>query len=583
MTSAERPSPDPTIQPDAPAALDALAADYWTVTLERDPTFATAIGDPRFDDRLADPSRDGTTASAARLSGLEARAEGIEPHQLDAPRRVTLLALRQSIQADVARVGANLDDWNVDHIDGLPGNLLKIADYQRLETPDDGRRMVERWRAMPGYVDASLARLRVGLSEGHVACRAPVSRTIDILDSVLAEPDDRWPLVRPAGRAAELAGWSDADHRRLASDLVAAVRDGIRPAFQRYRSALANEILPAARTDDEPGIGHVPGGHDAYLGLVRGHTTLDLAPSDLHQIGLDEIARIDDELGALAGRVLGTRSLPEALARLRTDPSLHFETREQVYETADRCLDRAEAAIPAWFGRLPRALCDVVRMGTHEEAHSTIAYYRQPAQDGSRPGAYFINTSEPETRPRYEAEALAYHESVPGHHLQIAIAQEAAGLPAFRRNLGPTAFVEGWGLYSERLADEMGLYSGDLDRIGVLSFDAWRASRLVVDTGMHALGWTRDQALAFMLEHTALAPNNIANEVDRYIVLPAQALAYKAGQLELLRLRTEAMDRLGTRFDIRTFHDAVLDQGALPLAVLRESVEAWVAEAATGR
>jgi uncharacterized protein (DUF885 family) len=582
MTSAERPSPDPTIQPDAPAALDALAADYWTVTLERDPTFATAIGDPRFDDRLADPSRDGTTASAARLSGLEARAEGIEPHQLDAPRRVTLLALRQSIQADVARVGANLDDWNVDHIDGLPGNLLKIADYQRLETPDDGRRMVERWRAMPGYVDASLARLRVGLSEGHVACRAPVSRTIDILDSVLAEPDDRWPLVRPAGRAAELAGWSDADHRRLASDLVAAVRDGIRPAFQRYRSALANEILPAARTDDEPGIGHVPGGHDAYLGLVRGHTTLDLAPSDLHQIGLDEIARIDDELGALAGRVLGTSSLPEALARLRTDPSLHFETREQVYETADRCLDRAEAAIPAWFGRLPRALCDVVRMGTHEEAHSTIAYYRQPAQDGSRPGAYFINTSEPETRPRYEAEALAYHESVPGHHLQIAIAQEAAGLPAFRRNLGPTAFVEGWGLYSERLADEMGLYSGDLDRIGVLSFDAWRASRLVVDTGMHALGWTRDQALAFMLEHTALAPNNIANEVDRYIVLPAQALAYKAGQLELLRLRTEAMDRLGTRFDIRTFHDAVLDQGALPLAVLRESVEAWVAEAATG-
>jgi uncharacterized protein (DUF885 family) len=582
MTSGERSSPDPTIQPDAPAALDALAADYWTVTLERDPTFATAIGDSRFDDRLADPSRDGTTASAARLSGLEARAEGIEPHQLDAARRVTLLALRQSIQANVAQVGANLGDWNVDHIDGLPGNLLQIPDYQRLETPDDGRRMVERWRAMPGYVDASLARLRGGLREGHVACRAPVSRTIDILDSVLAEPDDRWPLVRPAGRAAELAGWSDADRRRLASDLVAAVQDGIRPAFQRYRSMLANEILPAARTDDEPGIGHVPGGHDAYLGLVRGHTTLDLAPSDLHQIGLDEIARIDDELGALAGRVLGTSSLPEALVRLRTDPSLHFSTREQVYETADRCLDRAEAAIPAWFGRLPRALCDVVRMGAHEEAHSTIAYYRQPAQDGSRPGAYFINTSEPETRPRYEAEALAYHESVPGHHLQIAIAQEAAGLPAFRRNLGPTAFVEGWGLYSERLADEMGLYTGDLDRIGVLSFDAWRAARLVVDTGMHALGWTRDQALAFMLEHTALAPNNIANEVDRYIVLPAQALAYKAGQLELLRLRTEAMDRLGARFDIRTFHDAVLGQGALPLAVLREAVEAWVAEAAAG-
>ncbi len=575
---------DPTMpRPDIPATLDALAADYWLATLEREPTFATAIGDPRFDDQLDDPSREGSATSVARLRGLEARAEAIEPHQLDVARRVTLLALRQSIEADLAQVGANLGDWNVDHIDGLPGSLLQIPDYQRLETPADGRRMVERWRSMAGHVDASLARLRDGLREGQVACRAPVSRTIDILDSVLAEPDDRWPLLRPASRTAELPGWSDAERRQLASDLEAAVRDGVRPALQRYRSLLANEILPAARPDDAPGMSHVPGGTDDYLGLVRAHTTLDLAPADLHQIGLDEIARIDDELTALCGRVLGVPTLAEALMRLRTDPALHFTTREEVHETADSCLDRAEAAIPAWFGRLPRALCDVVRMGAHEEAHSTIAYYRQPAEDGSRPGAYFINTSAPETRPRYEAEALAYHESVPGHHLQIAIAQEAPGLPAFRRNLGPTAFVEGWGLYSERLADEMGLYTGDLDRIGVLSFDAWRASRLVVDTGMHALGWTRDQALAFMLEHTALAPNNIANEVDRYIVLPAQALAYKVGQLELLRLRAEASDRLGTAFDIRAFHDTVLGQGALPLAVLREAVEAWTAEVAGGR
>jgi uncharacterized protein (DUF885 family) len=323
---------------------------------------------------------------------------------------------------------------------------------------------------------------------------------------------------------------------------------------------------------------HVEGGVDGYRQLVRVHTSLDLEPEALHRIGLDEIARIDDELGDLAGRTLGAASLPDALAALRSDPALRFRTRDEVHDTAAASLARATAAIPGWFGRLPQAPCEVVRMEPHEEAHSTIAYYRQPAADGSRPGQYYINTSAPETRPRYEAEVLAYHEAIPGHHLQIAIGQELPHLPEFRRHLGPTAFFEGWGLYTERLADEMGLYSGDVDRIGVLSFDAWRAARLVVDTGMHALGWTRDQAIGFMLEHTALAPNNIANEVDRYIVLPGQALAYKTGQLEILRLRAEAERRLGAAFDTRGFHDAVLGSGALALATLRGVVEAWAAD-----
>jgi len=220
-------------------------------------------------------------------------------------------------------------------------------------------------------------------------------------------------------------------------------------------------------------------------------------------------------------------------------------------------------------------------MARHEAEHSTIAYYREPAADGSRPGRYYINTAHAETRPRYEAEALAFHESIPGHHLQIAIGQERTDLPTFRRYGGFTAYIEGWGLYTERLSDEMGLYSGDLDRIGVLSFDGWRAARLVVDTGMHALGWTRDQAIEFMIEHTAIAPNNVGNEIDRYITWPGQALAYKIGQLELLRLRTLARDRLGTAFDIRRFHDTVLTESSLPLSVLASVVERWAADPAT--
>ena len=352
--------------------------------------------------------------------------------------------------------------------------------------------------------------------------------------------------------------------------------DEIAPAFARLRDTLAGEILPAARPNDRPGMGDVPGGASGYRGLVRLHTSLNLDPADVHRTGLDEIARIDQEMAELAGRTLGTTSSAEALASLRADQSLYFVTRDEVYDKAVASLARATEAIPDWFGRLPHAPCAVVRMGLHEEAHNTIAYYRQPAADGSRPGQYFINTGEPRTRPRYEAEALAYHEAIPGHHLQIAIGQELPDLPQFRRHLGPTAFFEGWGLYTERLADEMGLYTGDLDRIGVLSFDAWRAARLVVDTGMHALGWSRDRAIAFMIEHTALAPNNIANEVDRYIVMPGQALAYKTGQLEMLRLRSEAKDALGAAFDIREFHDTLLGNGALALTALRGIVAAWV-------
>jgi uncharacterized protein (DUF885 family) len=283
---------------------------------------------------------------------------------------------------------------------------------------------------------------------------------------------------------------------------------------------------------------------------------------------------------ALGAKVLGTSDLKEIHQRLRSDPKLHFQTGDEVKAKAAEALARAKAAIPKWFGILPKADCEVVPMGEHEQKNSTIAYYRQPATDGSRPGRYYINTYAPETRPRYEAEALAWHEAIPGHHLQLAIAQELKGLPEFRKHTGVTAFVEGWGLYTERLGDEMGLYSSDLDRIGILSFDGWRACRLVVDTGMHAKGWSRQQAIDYMIDNTALAQNNIVNEVDRYIAWPGQALAYKLGQLEILRLREEAKKKLGARFDIRKFHDAVLENGAVALEPLRHSVEAYEQRAA---
>ncbi len=571
---------DPRPASASSTALTALAAEYWEAVAADEPLFATSIGDRRFDDRLKDQRPEARAAWAAQLDGLAAREASLDDAGLDAADRVTRSALRESIRGDLSHVRTGIDDWTVDPLEGPQVEFENVESYQPIATPAHGTAMVARWRAMGPYVDAEIANLRRALADGRVAVRTPVVRTLAELDETAGTPDDALGLLAPA--RADHPDWSPADLAAFRDGLAAAVREVIRPAFGRLRDVLHDEILPAARPDDRPGVVHIPGGAEAYRELIRYHTSLDLTAEDLHATGLAEIARIDAEFVALGSRVLGTHGLDETLARLRDDPALHFTSREEIVAVAEGSLARARAALPGTFGLLPRAECAVVPMGPHEEEHSTIAYYRQPAMDGSRPGQYFVNTSAPGTRPRYEAEALAFHESIPGHHLQIAIGQELVGIPEFRRHLGPTAFFEGWGLYTERLSDEMGLYSGDIDRFGILSFDAWRACRLVVDTGMHALGWSREAAIDFMAAHTALGANNIANEVDRYIVWPGQALAYKAGQLEILRLRAAARDRLGERFDIRGFHDAVLGGGALPLGSLGEVVDAWAARAAAG-
>jgi uncharacterized protein (DUF885 family) len=550
--------------------LDALARDYWETVLADEPLFATQIGDRRYDDRLSDPTPEGRAAHLERLEALAAREAALDDAALGAADRVTRSALREALRSDRAHLRTGVDAWSVDPLEGPQVEFENVEAYQPVASAADGAALVARWRAMGPYVDATIANLRRSLAEGRVAVRTPVLKSIAELDQAAATPDADLALLAPARVARP--DWSAADLSAFRAEVAAAVRDVIRPAFARLRTALHDEILPAARPDDRPGIVHVAGGADAYRDLIRYHTSLDLSADDLHATGMDEIARIDAEFVTLGERVLGTRGLDETLARLRDDPALHFATRDEIVAVAEASLARARAALPGTFGILPQAPCAVVPMGPHEEEHSTIAYYRQPAPDGSRPGQYYVNTSAPATRPRYEAEALAFHESIPGHHLQIAIGQELTGIPEFRRHLGPTSFFEGWGLYTERLSDEMGLYSAALDRFGILSFDAWRACRLVVDTGMHALGWSRSSAIDFMRAHTALGANNIANEVDRYITWPGQALAYKTGQLEILRLRDEARVAAGAGFDIRAFHDAVLGGGALPLGTLREVV-----------
>jgi uncharacterized protein (DUF885 family) len=561
--------------------LAALADEYWLAFLVNEPLYATSLGDRRYDDKLPDMTPEGRTRVERQYESFLRRAEQISGNDLSAYDKLTLTALLFELQAQLDHVRCHLEEWVVDPLSGPQIEFQNIESYQPVRTATEGRAMVKRWIAMQSFLNDHIDNLRRGLAVGKVAVRAAVENVIDETQGLLAKPDQEWPLLRPL--AVEHDDWALGECERFRDDLRKAVRDNIRPALAGYIQFLGSELLPRSRPETLPGICHVPGGMECYNRLIRAHTSLNLTPDELHETGLREVSRINVEMEALGAKVFGISSRKEILQRLRSDSSLYFKTRDDVAKKAEDALAKARAAIPKWFGRQPRTDCVVVRMSEHEEEHSTVAYYRQPAADGSRPGQYYINTSQPQTRPRYEAEALAYHESIPGHHLQMAIAAELEGLPSFRKYNGVTAFVEGWGLYTERLANEMGLYSSDLDRIGVLSFDAWRACRLVVDTGMHAKQWTRQQAIQYMLENTALAKNNIINEVDRYMAWPAQALAYTTGQLEILRLREEAERKLGKKFDIRALHDAVLGNGAVPLEALRQIVTNYVTNQLEGR
>lgn len=558
-----------------------LAEEYWQGSLEAYPTMATSLGDTRYDDRLADISPKGITKEKRRVHGVLDRARAIPEAGLTPADRLTRTALITELENQLAYTTCAFHEWVVDPMGGPQTELMSLPDYTIIETPKDAAKFVRRMQASGRHIDDHVANLQRGLDQGKVASWDAVKKTIEQLQRLAETPDESLGVWKPA--TVSRTSWKAAERESFVKNLRAAISKTLRPALARYRTFLTARVLPAARPPDKAGLAALPGGIDCYRSMIRVHTSLELDPEALHKTGLDQVAKFRRDLAELGQKVLGTSDVAEIQKRLRTSPDMHFKTPEEVESKARETLARAQAAVPDWFGKIrPKAPCEVKVMGMHEAPYSTIAYYRQPSADGRRPGTYMINTYKPETRPRYEAEALAFHEAVPGHHLQIAVAQELTGIPEFRKHLGVTAFVEGWGLYSERLADEMGLYSTGVDRIGMLSYDAWRACRLVVDTGMHAKGWSRQRAIEYMTENSILAENNIVNEVDRYLTWPAQALAYKMGQLEILRLRDEAKKKLGARFDIKAFHDAVLGNGAVSLPVLRQQVDAYIQSAGAG-
>lgn len=549
-------------------ALRSLVERYWTGVLEDDPENATRLSIHRFDDRWTDYRPEAIEAKSARAAALLAELETLlRGTALDPPDRITAAVLREDLAPAAAPV-CRFEEWNVSAMSNPFLEWSNVPDLHPLSDPADAANLLARYRRIAPTIDAQINNLRRGKEAGLLASHGSVSRAITVMKAGLAEPLEKWALLRPS--TATIPGLSADAQERFRRELQEIVETEARPAFLRFVALLETELLPVARPEAAPGLASLKDvGPACYAQRIRAHVGEGFDPEALHREGLQEIAQLDQAIVALGRQVLGRPSLdlPAVLTALRSDPALYFRTEEEVEEKAKASLAAAKSKLGAAFGRLPKADCVVRRVPSYEAPYTTIAYYRPPSP-GEKPGEYFINVDHPERRPRFEAAVLAYHESIPGHHLQVALAQELAELPAFRKHSEQTAYVEGWALYVERVADELGLYDGDLDHLGMLSFDAWRAARLVVDTGLHARGWSRQQAIDFMAAHTALSLTNIENEVDRYIGWPGQALAYKVGQRKFLALRAEAEQKLGPRFSLPAFHDAVLEQGPLPLEVL---------------
>lgn len=558
-------------------ALADLFQRHWAWLLEVDPEQATQLGVHAYDDRIADNRPEALERRWAALAAFAREARELGRRELVERDRRALELLAENLEGDLGERVCAYEEWSLSYADNPLTHWNYLPEEHAVNSLDSGQALVSRYSQIALSIDRDIDNLRRGFARGLVQSRESVRRVIAMFETQLAQPLERWPLLAPVSMPHP--DWPEVSLERYRGELRRLVIDEIRPAFGRYQAFLKQELVARARDDDHVGLAQLPNGGACYRASARSFTTLDRDPAALHALGLEEIARLDRAIAELGQQALGAASLPETLSRLRSDRSLYFTSAAEIEAKAQRALTRARAALPRAFHVLPRTSCVVSRIPDYEAPFTTIAYYRPPVPDGSKPGQLFVNVYQPETRPRFEAAVLAFHESIPGHHLQIAIAQELDAAPAFTKHIAPSAFVEGWALYSERLADELGLYEDALDRMGMLSFDAWRAARLVVDTGIHAQGWSRQRAVEFMLEHTALAPQNIDNEVDRYIVWPGQALAYKVGQLELLALRAEAERALGARFDLGQFHDAVLLGGGVTLAVLRRQVEAYVASA----
>lgn len=554
-------------------SLQDLAERYWKTFAAFAPTIATVRGEHEFDDQLRRFDDGWLDGFGSRFRRLAEEAKQLDQSSMTGQERISLELLIHECNVWSRDIEHRFLVGPVDPYIGPHTRLLSDTRQNTVQTEDHARALLKRYEAVPAYLDDALRFQKHNADQGKTPASASVDRVLSQLDGYLASElgDDPFLQLRlPAG--SDSVTWA-----QRATDIVTTM---IRPAFEKYRSDLVQHIAPMARPDDRCGLVWIPDGEEIYANLIYKYTQLDKTPQQIHDIGLQWATEINAaEWIEIGQRTFGLQTLPEIFERLDSDPTLRFISEDDMLDHARQAVDRAWNAVDDWFGARPEAPCNVVPVPAAIAAAMPPAYYMQPPVDGSRPGTYFLNTHKAEDRDRFEYESIHFHEAIPGHHFDRSLATELEGIPTFRRYAQVFAHTEGWGLYSERLADEMGLYSSDVDRMGMISADAWRAGRLVVDTGIHSLGWSRQQAIDFLRTWTPIGLLTVEQEVDRYIGMPGQALSYKMGQIEIMRLRREAEKRLGDRFDIKGFHDTLLTSGAMPLPILASAVDEWIRSA----
>lgn len=558
---------------DPNAAVNELADRFWDGVLERDPVYATILGDDRFDDRLPDLGAAGRAADAAAYRETLADADAIDPAGLDPEQVITRDMLILVASTHLESLEQKQYQLAINHIFGTQTMPVRIAQYQVAETPEGLERLLARFRGYPGAIEQEIETLREGMADGRTGAAVPVRKQIEQIERMVALPAEDFPAVGMARVADDAAR----------EQIRASVAEDIYPALQRLRDFLVDEYEAQART--EPGLSSTPNGAEAYRLGIRMNTTVDTTPDEVHRFGMEDLSHIEAQKDEIARRA-GYRDRAAYAKALGEDPANHTSSRERIIELAAEQTARAFATAPRYFGRLPRADCEVKAVEEYREREVPPAFYMPPSIDGSRAGQYYLNTYQPEARDLHKIAAITFHEATPGHHFQLAIEMELTGLPAFRTlgsRMAGAAYSEGWGLYCERLADEMDLYQSDAERLGMLDAQAFRAARLVVDSGLHAFGWSRARAIEFMHERGSLPMVDAEIEVDRYTIWPGQALAYKIGQREIERARREVSEFMGDRFDLRAFHDEVLAHGSLPLATLRREIPGWVEAAVAAR
>ena len=553
------------------SALSTIIDEHWQWVLEQYPERRLEYGDRSGNNQWTDMSPEAFQRRYDDEGQFVQRLEQLEPATLTSDEQINRAMLLRQLRDNRTEFEDGLHLIALNMRSG-PQHRHSMIDYLPMDSEQDYQDWLARLSALPEQLGDYRALLQEGIARERTQAQIVMSRVPAQIQNLITDDAAESPFYRAFAEMPE--SFDEETRETLSSSAASIIAEQINPALQELLSFLEQDYLPAARP---PGIGSLPGGKQVYSRLAQHFTTTDLTPDEIHEIGLQEVARIRSEMLAVIEEVKFEGDIAAFNTFLRTDPQFYYDTPEALLEGYQAVSKRLDPGLVKLFGKLPRAPYGVRPIPDEEAPDTTTAYYMRPAIDGSRPGWYYVNLHQPAVRPKFEMEVLSVHESVPGHHLQIALAQELTGLPEFRRNGGFTAFIEGWGLYSERLGYDMGLYTDPYSRYGQLVYDMWRAVRLVVDTGIHYFGWSRQKAIDYFLDNAAKSEADIINEIDRYIGWPGQALAYKIGQLKMLELRSKAETALGDRFDIRSFHDHMLGAGALPLDILEARMDAWLA------